>query len=80
MAEVIGDHNFITLNGKSTIKGSTDTPIDFNVIFNKMNRDNKVRNAIIRVRYHNYSCVHLIFVRQGYSSQALEPGGTEWHT
>lgn len=80
MAEVIGDANFINLNGRSTIKGNTGSLIKFNVRFNKMNRDDKVRNAVIRVRYHNYSCVHLIFVRQGYSSQALTEDGVEWHT
>lgn len=86
MAEVIGDQNFINLNGRSTIKGNNDE-IRFNVRFNKMNRDDKVRNAVIRVRYHNYSCVHLIFVRQGYSSQQMvktspRAGATpaEWHT
>lgn len=80
MAEVItNDANFINLNGRSTIKGSGGQ-VSFNVRFNKMNRDDQVRNACIRVRYHNYSCVHLIFVRQGYSSQALESSNTEWHT
>lgn len=81
MAEVISnDANFINLNGRSTIKGSTGSPVKFNVRFNKMNRDDKVRNAVIRVRYHNYTCVHLIFVRQGYSSLALTEDGPEWHT
>lgn len=80
MAEVIGDANFINLNGRSTIKGASGSEVRFTVRFNKMNRDDKVRNAVIRVRYHNYSCVHLIFVRQGYSSQAIEPSGVEWHT
>lgn len=86
MAEVINGANFINLNGRSTIKGNNDE-IRFNVRFNKMNRDDKVRNAIIRVRYHNYSCVHLIYVRQGYSSQQMVKesprlGKTpvEWHT
>lgn len=80
MAEVLGDHNFINLNGKTTIKGGTGSYVEFNVHFNKMNRDKKVRNAVIRVRYHNYTCVHLIFVRQGYKPQALYPGGAVWHT
>lgn len=80
MAEVINGENFINLNGRTTIKGASGTKIDFNVRFNKMNRDNKVRNAVIRVRYHNYTCVHLIYVRQGYSSQAIEGSGTHWHT
>lgn len=80
IAEVIGDHNFINLNGRSTIKGSGGV-IAFNVRFNKMNRDDKVRNAVIRIRYNNYSCVHLIFVRQGYSSQSIEGHtSTQWHT
>ncbi len=80
MAEVLGDDNFINLNGKQTIKGATNSNIDFNVRFNKMNTDNKVRNAVIRIRYHNYSCVHLIFVRQGYDAQSVVPGGNKWHT
>lgn len=81
MAEVLSnDANFINLNGRSTIKGSTGSHIEFNVRFNKMNRDKKVRNAVIRVRYHNYSCVHLIFVRQGYDAQQLSSDGVKWHT
>lgn len=80
MAEVLGDQNFININGKSMIKGASESPIDFTVRFNKMNRDDKIRNAVIRIRYNNYTCVHLIFVRQGYTSQAIEPSGTEWHT
>ncbi len=80
MAEIItNDANFINLNGRSVIKGSGGE-VSFNVRFNKMNRDDNVRNAIIRVRYHNYSCVHLIFVRQGYSAQAVEETGVLWHT
>lgn len=79
MAEVIGDPNFINLNGRQTIKGSTGSNIDFNVRFNKMNRDNTIRNAVIRIRYHNYTCVHLIFVRQGYDAQGLSDETTKWH-
>lgn len=70
-AEVIGDPNFITLDGKQTVSGSTENPIDFTIRFNKMNNDDKVRNAVVRILYHNYTCTHLIFVRQGYSPQEL---------
>ncbi len=80
MAEVIGDANFINLNGRTAIKGNTDSYVDFNIMFNKMNRDDKVRNAIIRVRYHNYTCVHLIFVRQGYGALGISNDNTKWHT
>ena len=80
IAEVLGDENFINLNGRKTIKGNTGSIVAFTVRFNKMNRDDRVRNAIIRVRYHNYSCVHLIFVRQGYNPLQISPGGPEWYT
>lgn len=82
MAEVIeGDRNFINLNGRSTIKGASGTDVQFSVRFNKMNRDeNVVRYAVIRVRYHNYSCVHLIFVRQGYKAEEISSGTGAWHT
>lgn len=79
IAEVLGDENFITLNGKKTIEGGNGA-ITFNVLFNKLNKDNKVRNAIIRIRYHNYTCVHLIFVRQGYDPLQISPNGVKWHT
>lgn len=36
-------------------------------------------NAIVKVEYHNYSCHHLIFLRQGKEPQALVPGGAKWH-
>lgn len=75
MAEVLGDANFINLNGRQVITGATDSDVDFNVRFNKMNTDKKVRNAVIRIRYNNYTCIHLIFVRQGYDAQELG-GGT----
>lgn len=77
MAEVIGSDDFIKLNGRhKVIRGSTDSPVDFNINFNRMNVGGKVRNAIVRVRYNNYTCVHLIFVRQGYKPQEL--AGIKW--
>ncbi len=57
-AEIIGDNNFITLDGRQTVSGSTDTPVDFTIRFNRMNNDNKVRNAVVRIKYHNYTCTH----------------------
>ncbi|MCI9285508.1 MAG: hypothetical protein HFJ91_06885 [Muribaculaceae bacterium] len=72
MAEIIGDKNFITLDGKQIVTGSTKTPIKFQIRFNKMNKEgDPVRNAVVRVRYHNYTCTHLIFVRQGYDAMEL---------
>lgn len=79
MAEVIGSDNFISLNGKRVVKGSTGSNIDFNVMFNKLNTNSAIRTAIIRVRYHNLTCTHLIFVRQGYGALQIGPNGPEWH-
>jgi len=73
MAEILGDKNFISLDGKQQVHGSTNTPVDFTIRFNRLNNDNKVRNAIVRVLYNTYTCTHLIFVRQGYAPQAVSP-------
>ena len=70
-ADIIGDANFITLDGKQTVSGSTNTPVKFTIMFNRTNTDNTVRNACVRVRYHNLTCTHLIFVRQGYDPIVL---------
>lgn len=76
-AEIIGDNNFITLDGKQQVSGSTGTPIDFSIRFNRITSDEN-KNAVVRVKYHNYTCTHLIFVRQGYKPQALCKTGNQW--
>ncbi|MDE6345942.1 MAG: hypothetical protein K2L55_04670 [Muribaculaceae bacterium] len=73
MAEVLGDDNFITINGSQTVYGSTESEVDFTIRFNRLNNDNKVRNAVVRVLYNSYTCTHLIFVRQGYDEQEIVP-------
>ncbi|MCM1291364.1 MAG: hypothetical protein NC201_05075 [Prevotella sp.] len=79
MAEVLtSDANFININGRQVINGNG--LINFTIRFNRMLRDDKVRSAIVRVRYNNYSCVHLIFVRQGYAPQVILDGGYKWRT
>ncbi len=39
-----------------------------------------VRCGVIRVHYNNNTCVHLIYVRQGYAPLALKEHGVRWHT
>lgn len=78
-AEVVeGGDNMISL---SRTAGETGTPIDFKVIFNSKcpNKDTS-RFAIIRINYHNYTCQHLIFVRQGDAPIPLVENGAKWHT
>ena len=75
---VRGDRQAIHL-AQDTVRGGTDTPIDFNILFEGCNADES-KFAIIRVEYHNYSCYHLIFARQGSSPGALVSGGRRWRT
>ncbi|MBQ7823581.1 MAG: DUF4906 domain-containing protein, partial [Bacteroidaceae bacterium] len=74
-----GDKGFVTLDGRDTIKGSTGTPVDFNINFQGFTPANSSRCAIIRVDYHNYTCNHLIFVRQGDAPMQLVADGAKWH-
>lgn len=62
------------------IYGKTGSVIDFNVNF-EQSSDNLSENryAIIRVEYHNYTCQHLIFVRQGDKPDDLVAGGVKWY-
>ena len=62
------------------IYGKTGSVIDFNVNF-EQSSDNLSENryAIIRVEYHNYTCQHLIFVRQGDKPDDLVTGGVKWY-
>lgn len=79
-AEIIGDNNFITLDGKQTVSGQTRSNIDFTIRFNKTNGKNMPnKNAIVRVLYNNYTCTHLIFVRQGYEPQQLSPSAKNFY-
>ncbi len=59
------------------IYGKTGSEIDFNVDFSGSSSEN--RYAIIRVEYHNYTCQHLIFVRQGDKPDDLVSGGVKWY-
>lgn len=65
---------------EKAIYGKTGSVIDFNVNF-EQSSDNPSDNryAIIRVEYHNYTCQHLIFVRQGDKPDDLVTGGVKWY-
>ncbi len=68
-----------TMKDVDIISGKTDTPIDFNIDFKGPIDPSKSRYAVVRVEYHDNTCYHLIFVRQGDSPDALIEGGTRWH-
>lgn len=65
----------------SRYEGETGTPIDFTVQFTSPCPDaNTSRFAIIEINYHNYTCQHLIFVRQGDAPIQLVDDGAIWQT
>ncbi|MDE6416494.1 MAG: hypothetical protein K2K68_05650, partial [Duncaniella sp.] len=59
------------------IHGSTDMAVHFKYKPKGKITDDKTRCGIIKVEYHDYNCVHLIFVRQGYH-QGVELGNATW--
>lgn len=80
-----GTYQYTDKNGTTetfpTIEGKTRSNIDFTVKFPKTATDENPNYALIRVEYNNYSCYHLIFVRQGYGKpDNLLDGGVEWYT
>ena len=78
---VAGDKDFIDIGrpGNKTAKGSSGSAIDFNIRFKGSGGANISKNCVIRVEYNNYTCVHLIFVRQGYAAVPIVDGGSSWH-
>lgn len=64
-AYVLYGDGFITLDGKKEVHGGTLDYVDFNVQFEGSTPENESRFGIIEILYHNYTCVHQIYVRQG---------------
>lgn len=76
---VIDPTRLVNLGGTDTVRGSTGSPIDFMIGFNGTCSDStQNRCAIIRVEYHDYSCFHLIFVRQGGAPMELLANKAKW--
>lgn len=70
------DGNIVTEKGKY-IYGSTGTEIQFTYEPTGNCSQNATRCAIILVEYHDYTCKHMIFVRQGYD-KGVNLAGTNW--
>ena len=69
-----------TQSGLQKVEGDSETPIHFTINFNGTS-PNEPRCAIVKVLYHNYTCVHRIFVRQGYQPMEMTAGdGIKWHS
>lgn len=57
----------------SRIEGEDECYIDFDINFN-----GSTGCAIVKIRYHNYTCEHDIFVREGYDPIDVAGKGTLW--
>lgn len=64
------------------IMGESGSSIKFNYAPAGPIGASEVRYGIIKVRYHNYTCEHLIFVRQGYAPipVASSSDATHWYS
>lgn len=81
-AEVEHGSEWILLNGgKRKVFGDKGSTIEFDIRpAGILQNSSQVRCGVITVRYHNYSCIHKIFVRQGYDPLQIISGGPKWHT
>ena len=72
-ASIIQGKNWVLIDGGTTdIKGSTETQVKFTYKPNGTITDTAdPRCGIIEVKYHNNTCSHLIFVRQGYQPMRM---------
>lgn len=60
----------------SPTSGNTGSAVNFTYTPNGTTAE--PRCGIIEVKFHNNTCQHLIFVRQGYDPIAIQPGGKKW--
>lgn len=62
--------------GTADVVGGTGTEIRFDYRPKNTNTTGNVRCGVIRVTYHNNTCVHYVFVSQG--NGTVELAGTKW--
>ncbi len=64
-------------NKREIVEGVTDEDIVFKYKPKSTINDDQTRSGIIKVEYHDFNCVHLIFVRQGYH-KGVQLGNATW--
>lgn len=65
--------------GENKITGSTGSNIDFYYKPSGTCSENESRFGVIKVLYHNNTCVHYFFVSQGLAPVSMGASGTQWH-
>lgn len=70
--------------GSETIEGGKTgldiSNVSFYVRPKNVIGDREVKCGLVRVLYNNNTCVHTLFLRQGYASLDVAGDGIEWHT
>lgn len=71
--------DFFKIDGGTYVVGNALNPVDFNITFNGNIGPNETRCGIIEIKYHNNTCVHNIYVRQGYNQPIqIDSKGPYW--
>lgn len=65
-------------NPDGTVSGESGTNVDFT--FTPKGTTSTPRSGIIKIYYNNFTCIHLIFVRQGYGPVSFYNSKTKWHS
>lgn len=84
-AEIISGADWVRISktngsyGTAKLEGSTGTHIDFYYKPANVNSTGETRCGVIRITYHNNTCVHYIFVSQGLTPVAMGSSKTRWH-
>ena len=74
---------FSQKNPDGTISGTTDPYGENNQIsfrYRPKGTTSTPRGGWIKIYYNNYSCIHKIFVRQGYDPVSFYGSNVKWHT
>ena len=84
-AEIIEGADWVRIsktNGNynnTKLEGSTGTHVDFYYKPSSVNSTGETRCGVIRITYHNNTCVHYVFVSHGLSPVAMGSTKTKWH-
>lgn len=84
-AEIIQGSEWVTISktdgnyGTDKLEGSTGTEVDFYYRPGSQGSSSETRCGVIRITYHNNTCVHYVFVTQGLAPVAMAASQTKWH-
>lgn len=84
-AEIIQGADWVRISktdgnyGTDLITGSTGTHVDFYYKPVGTCASNVTRCGVIRITYHNNTCIHYVFVTQGLAPVQMAASRTKWH-